>query len=54
VCAVVPFVLAVLVGDRIVRRFSRGCVGRAPGPQDIRVAPRDESRRDHLAFGQRG
>ena len=54
VCAVVPFAVAVLAGDRIVRRFSRGCIGRAPGPQDIRVARRDDSRRDHLAFGQRG
>ena len=54
VCAVVPFAVAVLAGDRIVRRFSRGCIGRAPGPQDIRVAARDDSRRDHLAFGQRG
>jgi hypothetical protein len=53
VCALVPFCLAVLAGDRIVRRFTRGCIGRAPGPQDIRVAPRDDSRRDHLAFGQR-
>ena len=54
VCALVPFAVAVLAGDRIVRRFSRDCVGRAPGPQDIRIAPRDDSRRDHLAFGQRG
>jgi hypothetical protein len=54
VCAVIPFAVAVLAGDRIVRRFSRGCIGRAPGPQDIRVAPSDGSRRDHLAFGQRG
>ena len=53
-CGLVPVAAAVLAGDRIVRRFSRGCVGRAPGPQDIRVAPRDDSRRDHLAFGQRG
>src|SRR5438094_5403901 len=28
VCAVVPFAVAVLAGDRIVRRFSRGCIGR--------------------------
>ena len=40
-------------GDRIVRRFTRGCLGRAPGPQDIRVARRDDSRREQLAFGQR-
>jgi hypothetical protein len=53
VCAVLPFGIAVIAGDRIVRRFTRGCVGRAPGPQDIRVARRDGSRRDHLAFGQR-
>ena len=54
VCAIVPFGVAVFAGDRIVRRFTRGCVGRPPGPQDIRIARRDESRRDHLAFGQRG
>jgi hypothetical protein len=54
ICAVAPVAVAVLAGDRIVRRFSRDCIGRAPGPQDIRVAPRDESRREHLAFGQRG
>src|SRR2546429_2883751 len=30
--ALVPFAVAVLLGDRIVRRFSKGCVGRAPGP----------------------
>jgi hypothetical protein len=53
VCAVLPVAVAVLAGDRIVRRFTRDCVGRAPGPQDIRVARRDDSRRDHLAFGQR-
>ncbi len=51
--ALVPLVLALLAGDRIVRRFSRGCIGRAPGPQDIRIAPRDSSRRDLLGFGQR-
>jgi hypothetical protein len=54
VCGVVPFGIAVFAGDRIVRRFTRGCIGRAPGPQDIRIARRDDSRRDHLAFGQRG
>jgi hypothetical protein len=53
-CALVPVAIAVFAGDRIVRRFTRGCIGRAPGPQDIRVAPRADSRRDHLAFGQRG
>ena len=51
--ALFPFGVAVLAGDRIVCRFTRGCVGRAPGPQDIRVARRDDARREHLAFGQR-
>ena len=37
-CALVPFLLAVIVANRVVRRFSRGCIGRAPGPSDIRVA----------------
>jgi hypothetical protein len=54
ICAVAPVAVAVLAGDRIVRRFSRDCIGRAPGPQDIRIAPQDDSRREHLAFGQRG
>ena len=54
VSALAPVAVAVLVGDRIVRRFSRDCIGRAPGPQDIRVAPRDSSRQDLLGFGQRG
>jgi hypothetical protein len=54
VCGTVPFGVAVFAGDRIVRRFTRACVGRPPGPQDIRIARRDDSRRDHLAFGQRG
>ncbi len=54
VCAVAPFLVALLLADRVVRRFSRGCVGRAPGPLDIRVARPDESRKDLLAFGQRG
>jgi hypothetical protein len=36
--ALVPFLVAVVVANRIVRRFSRGCIGRAPGPSDIRVA----------------
>lgn len=52
--ALVPFLVAVLLADRVVRRFSKGCIGRAPGPADIRVARRDESRKDLLAFGQRG
>jgi hypothetical protein len=51
--AIVPFAVAVLLGDRIVRRFSKGCIGRAPGPQDIRVARRDASRAELLGFGQR-
>jgi hypothetical protein len=51
--ALVPFAVAVLLGDRIVRRFSKGCVGRAPGPQDIRVARRDDARGELLGFGQR-
>lgn len=54
VLAVVPFLVAVLLADRVVRRFSKGCIGRAPGPADIRVARPDESRKDLLAFGQRG
>ena len=52
--AIGPFVLAIFLADRVVRRFSRGCIGRAPGPDDIRIAPRDESRKDLLGFGQRG
>jgi hypothetical protein len=51
--ALVPFAVAVLLGDRIVRRFSKGCVGRAPGPQDIRVGRRDAARGELLGFGQR-
>jgi hypothetical protein len=54
VCAVVPFLTAVILANRVVRRFSRGCIGRAPGPGDIRVARRDESRKELLGFGQRG
>jgi len=54
VCAVAPFLVALLLADRVVRRFSRGCIGRAPGPQDIRVARPDDARKDLLAFGQRG
>jgi hypothetical protein len=53
-CAVAPVLAAVALADRVVRRFSRGCIGRAPGPADIRVARTDESRKDLLGFGQRG
>jgi hypothetical protein len=53
VAALAPFLVAVLVGDRIVRRFSKGCIGRAPGPQDIRVGRRDAARDELLGFGQR-
>jgi len=38
ICAGVPFAAALLLADRVVRRFSRGCIGRAPGPADIRIA----------------
>ena len=54
VCAIVPFLVAVLFANRVVRRFSRGCIGRAPGPADIRIARPDGSRKDLLGFGQRG
>ncbi len=54
ICALLPFALAVYLGDRIVRRFSKGCLGRAPGPGDIRIGRRDEVRKDLLGFGQRG
>jgi hypothetical protein len=54
ISAVAPFLVAVLLADRVVRRFSKGCIGRAPGPGDIRVARQDETRKDLLAFGQRG
>ena len=54
VCAIVPFLVAVLFANRVVRRFSRGCIGRAPGPADIRIARADGSRKDLLGFGQRG
>ena len=54
VCAVLPFLISIVLADRVVRRFSRGCIGRAPGPSDIRVARRDDSRKDLLGFGQRG
>jgi hypothetical protein len=37
VSAAAPFLVALLLADRVVRRFSRGCIGRAPGPSDIRV-----------------
>ena len=53
-CALLPFAIAVFLGDRLVRRFSRGCIGRAPGPQDIRIARPDNVRKDLLGFGQRG
>ena len=54
VCAILPFLLALLLANRVVRRFSRGCIGRAPGPGDIRVARADGSRDQLLGFGQRG
>ena len=52
--AVAPFLVAIVLADRVVRRFSKGCVGRAPGPGDIRVARPEQSRKELLAFGQRG
>jgi hypothetical protein len=54
VCALAPIALSVFLGDRIVRRFSKGCLGRAPGPSDIRIGRRDDLRKDLLGFGQRG
>jgi hypothetical protein len=54
VAAIVPFAASVLIGNRIVRRFSKGCIGRAPGPSDIRIGARDRSRDELLGFGQRG
>ena len=54
VCALAPVALAVLLGDRVVRRFSKGCLGRPPGPADIRIGRRDGARKDLLGFGQRG
>ena len=54
VCALVPFLTAVFLGDRVVRRFSRGCIGRAPGPGDIRIGRADSLRKELLGFGQRG
>jgi len=53
-CAILPFLVAVVLANRVVRRFSRGCIGRAPGPGDIRVARPDASRKELLGFGQRG
>lgn len=52
--AVVPFLVALLLANRVVRRFSRGCIGRAPGPLDIRVARPSAARKELLGFGQRG
>src|SRR5207244_13492901 len=40
-CAGAPFLAALVLADRVVRRFSRGCIGRAPGPSDIRIARSD-------------
>jgi hypothetical protein len=54
VCAVAPFLISLLLADRVVRRFSKGCIGRAPGPSDIRIGRPDETRKDLLGFGQRG
>jgi hypothetical protein len=54
IAGLVPFAASVLVGNRIVRRFSKGCIGRAPGPSDIRIGSRDGSREELLGFGQRG
>jgi hypothetical protein len=53
IAAIAPFLVSVLLGDRIVRRFSKACVGRAPGPQDIRIGGRDSARGELLGFGQR-
>jgi hypothetical protein len=54
VCAVLPLAVCIVLADLVVRRFSRGCVGRAPGPQDIRIARPGDARKDLLGFGQRG
>jgi hypothetical protein len=54
VCAVVPFLVCLVFANQVVRRFSRGCVGRAPGPMDIRIARPGDARKDLLGFGQRG
>jgi hypothetical protein len=53
-CAIGPFVVALVLADRVVRRFSRGCIGRAPGPSEIRIGRADAARKDLLGFGQRG
>ena len=52
--AVVPFLVSLVLADRVVRRFSRGCIGRPPGPDDIRVARPGDARKQLLGFGQRG
>jgi hypothetical protein len=50
-----PFFIAVLLGNQVVRRIARGCIGRPLGPADIRVARGgDSARKDLLGFGQRG
>jgi hypothetical protein len=54
VCAIVPFVVAIVLANQVVRRFSRGCIGRPPGPADIRIARPGDARKDLLGFGQRG
>jgi hypothetical protein len=54
VCAVLPFLMSLVLANQVVRRFSRGCIGRAPGPLDIRIARAGDSRKDLLGFGQRG
>jgi hypothetical protein len=54
VCAVLPFLVCLLLANQVVRRFSRGCIGRAPGPLDIRIARPGDGRKDLLGFGQRG
>lgn len=54
VCAVAPFLVSIVLADRVVRRFSRGCIGRAPGPSDIRIGRSDGARKELLGFGQRG
>ncbi|GAC1346130.1 MAG: hypothetical protein NVSMB23_23270 [Myxococcales bacterium] len=54
VCTLVPVAVAIFLADRVVRRFSKGCLGRAPGPGDIRIGRRDDLRKDLLGFGQRG
>src|SRR5438552_14854091 len=46
VLAVLPFLVAIVLANRVVRRFSKGCIGRAPGPADIRIAPGGDSRKD--------